>query len=55
MKYPELTGKCKTCPGGCNRLEDCNFTGTDTCEYAPDWQEICKKILEGESQCQMKI
>ena len=42
-----IVGKCKNCLG-CNRLEDYNFTGTDTCEYAPDWREICKRILKGE-------
>lgn len=48
MKYPELTGKCKTCQGGCGRLEDYNFIGTDNCEYAPE--ETCRRILKGEQQ-----
>ena len=48
MKYPKLTGKCKTCQGGCGRLEEYSFTGTNECEYTTDWQEKCKKILEGE-------
>ena len=43
----ELIGKRKNCLG-CNRLEDYNFTGTNKCEYAPDWREMCKKILKGE-------
>lgn len=29
----ELTGVCKKCVFGCNRLEDKNFTGVEKCQY----------------------
>lgn len=44
MKYPELKGKCKNC-GGCMRLENPLFTGTDNCKYADEPIKEIKKIL----------
>lgn len=56
MKYPKLTGICKTaieiglCKG-CNLLELENFIGKDRCELVPNGLDMCKKILKGEQQC----
>ncbi len=44
MNYLELTGKCKNC-GGCIRLEDKNFIGTNECEYADDPIKVINEIL----------
>lgn len=44
MRYPQLTGKCRLC-GGCARLEDINFKGTDNCKYADEPIQQIKRIL----------
>lgn len=55
MKYPELTGICKTaietgmCTG-CNLLELEIFRGKEKCELVPNGLDMCKKILEGVQQ-----
>ena len=43
INYTSLSGKCKNC-GGCYRLEDVNFSGTNECQYSDDIvkQSICK-------------
>lgn len=44
MKYPQLTGKCKTCLG-CNQLENPLFTGVNECKYAREPIQEIKQIL----------
>jgi len=61
----EISKLCKNCLG-CNREEDPNFLGVEECENCTLNQviqeydkklnglEMCKKIIGGISQCQMK-
>lgn len=44
MKFPLLTGKCKTCLG-CSRLENPLFTGVEECKYARQPIQEIKQIL----------
>ena len=53
MKYPELTGKCKTC-GGCMLLENPYFTGVEECKYADNPIQQIKRILGLKGE-QMKL
>lgn len=42
--YTELHGKCKNC-GGCMRLENNNFNGTNECKYADEPIQQIKQML----------
>lgn len=45
MNYPQLIRKMCKMSGGCMRLENPNFRGTNECKYADNPIKEIKKIL----------